>query len=277
MSPWQWLALLSIWVTGSGGRGVEQDLVDNEAKWIEWLGDYIQGVEICNERFREREAVAVPSLDDWPALREIVLAEILPATRVAIINSDGSADERPDFSFRAGENRAWFAPRNLSTVFVAGNVMSRGITLEGLTTTLFTRSADSPVADTQMQMQRWFGFRGDIVDLCRVLTSSEQLRLFEQYHENDEALRKDVLAAMESDSDVLPDISILQGRSFRATAKIRDVSGVALFPGHRPFFRLMNPAGEDEETRRRSSVHSLTVWTPSSRKRDSVDYFGKTT
>ncbi|PTE24468.1 hypothetical protein BUY92_10175 [Staphylococcus equorum] len=42
-------------------------------------------------------------------------------------------------------------------IVVGGNTLSRGLTLEGLTTTYFLRSTNQ--ADTLMQMGRWFGYR----------------------------------------------------------------------------------------------------------------------
>lgn len=42
-------------------------------------------------------------------------------------------------------------------IVVGGNTLSRGLTLEGLTTTYFLRTTNQ--ADTLMQMGRWFGFR----------------------------------------------------------------------------------------------------------------------
>ena len=93
-----------------------------------------------------------------------------------MINSDERADDRPEFTVQHADD-GWRAPRNLSTIFVSGNVMARGITLEGLSTTVFTRAANEPLADTQMQMQRWFGYRGSYIELCRVMVSPAQLRL----------------------------------------------------------------------------------------------------
>jgi hypothetical protein len=99
--------------------------------------------------------------------------------------------------------------------------MSRGLTLEGLTTTLFSRRSHEPLADTQMQMQRWFGYRGALIHLCRVFMTSEQRGLFLHYHQNDEALRRDVLAAMTVDGSARPPFTVLQGKNFLATGKIK--------------------------------------------------------
>ena len=43
-----------------------------------------------------------------------------------------------------------------SYIAVGGTRLSRGLTLEGLTTTWFTRAASTPVYDTMLQMARWW-------------------------------------------------------------------------------------------------------------------------
>ena len=166
-----------------------------------------------------------------------------------MINSDERSDERPVFEpVQVGDT--WQASPNLSTIFVSGNVMSRGLTLEGLSTTLFTRSSDDPASDTQMQMQRWFGYRGKYIDVCRVLTSSTQLDLFKQYHETDLALRSQILGAMSEDEPAPP--TVLQGPGFKATGKIRNAGAQPLWPGAEPFMKFLN-SPEDDETNQRSS------------------------
>jgi len=49
--------------------------------------------------------------------------------------------------------------------------LSRGLTLEGLTVSYFTRGSNT--YDTLMQMGRWFGFRPGYLDACRLFTTSE--------------------------------------------------------------------------------------------------------
>jgi hypothetical protein len=220
------------------------DIEDAPDRWSTWLEQYGRSADMCATAFGLAEVPVVPRGTEWAEVRRLLVEEVIPGTSVAVINSDENADDRPSFSPQQ-EGAVWRAPRNLSTIFVSGNVMARGLTLEGLSTTLFTRSSNTPLADTQMQMQRWFGYRGSIVDLCRVFMATDQIDLFTSYHENDEALRRDVLAAM-VDGASAPDVAVLQGRSFRATGKIANVRGVPLFPGTRPFVRhLTSPATSD--------------------------------
>jgi hypothetical protein len=56
-------------------------------------------------------------------------------------------------------------------VVIGGNTLSRGLTLEGLTTSYFVRGSKG--YDTLLQMGRWFGYRPDYVDLTRIYVTAE--------------------------------------------------------------------------------------------------------
>ncbi|ATD71946.1 MULTISPECIES: Z1 domain-containing protein [Gordonia] len=56
-------------------------------------------------------------------------------------------------------------------ILVGGTKLSRGFTVEGLTTTYYTRRTAQ--ADTLMQMGRWFGFRPGYRDLVRLFIGRE--------------------------------------------------------------------------------------------------------
>ncbi len=62
-------------------------------------------------------------------------------------------------------------PNGRSVIAVGGLSLSRGLTLEGLTVSYFLRN--SIMYDTLMQMGRWFGYRTDFEDLCRIYMTEE--------------------------------------------------------------------------------------------------------
>lgn len=75
---------------------------------------------------------------------------------VVVINGDKEQQYRKvDFQ----RERVW-------RILVGGTKLSRGFTLEGLTTTYFKRKAMQ--ADSLMQMGRWFGYRPGYCDLVRL-------------------------------------------------------------------------------------------------------------
>lgn len=63
-------------------------------------------------------------------------------------------------------------------IVIGGNTLSRGLTLEGLTTSYFVRGSKG--YDTLLQMGRWFGYRPDYVDLTRIYVSDDLQSKF--YH-----------------------------------------------------------------------------------------------
>ncbi len=64
----------------------------------------------------------------------------------------------------------------LRVIAVGGDSLSRGLTLEGLSTSYFYRN--SQAYDTLMQMGRWFGYRDGYADLCRVWLTDEAVHWY---------------------------------------------------------------------------------------------------
>ena len=62
-------------------------------------------------------------------------------------------------------------PDGLRVIAIGGNSFTRGLTLEGLCVTYFYRNSRN--YDTLMQMGRWFGYRPNYADLCRLWTTQE--------------------------------------------------------------------------------------------------------
>lgn len=174
----------------------------------------------------------------WQQVQEVLTDEIFKYARLSVINSHDQADDRPEFSPSESDGK-WAASADLLTIFVSGNVMSRGLTLEGLSTCVFTRTVERPSADTQMQMQRWFGYRGSYLGFCRIFLFEDQLSRFRSYHNNDIALRGEIIESMNEDSSKAPSPLVLQGSGFRATAKISNLRGLPLCPGPSPFVRVL--------------------------------------
>lgn len=211
------------------------DLQADPAPWARWLDKYLASARAIESEF---DVLPPKTFPDWQTVETLLIDEVIPGTRVAVVNSDPSADDRPAYTpSQDPETGKWSAARDLSTIFVSGNVMARGLTLEGMTTALFQRSSANPLADTQMQMQRWFGYRGSYIELCRVFASSAQLALFRAYHDVDEAVRTAITERMMSGS---PEPTVLQGLNFEATGKIAGVGNLPLSPGARPFVTVIN-------------------------------------
>jgi hypothetical protein len=222
---------------------IETDMSRHPELWTCWLHSYRASADALIGAYALEKTRSIPGPEAWADIRELIVREVAPNVRIAVVNSDPEADDRPQFEPQRMGDGTWRAPRDLMTIFVSGNVMARGLTLEGLTTTLFLRMSDTPVADTQMQMQRWFGYRAHDLELCRVFAPEEQLSLFRQYHETDEALRRQIVHEMNISGGSAPTPLVLEGSGFAATAKIAGVAKVPLCPGATPFIDLVNVSG----------------------------------
>jgi hypothetical protein len=62
-----------------------------------------------------------------------------------------------------------------NSLLVGGNMLSRGLTIPGLATTYITRRAQDTNTDTMEQRARWFGYKRNYLDVCRIFLT-HQLR-----------------------------------------------------------------------------------------------------
>ena len=69
-----------------------------------------------------------------------------------------------------------YEEHGLCVIVIGGHRLSRGLTLEGLSVSYFTRN--SKAYDTLMQMCRWFGYRPRFKDLCRLWLTEDSLEWY---------------------------------------------------------------------------------------------------
>ena len=75
-------------------------------------------------------------------------------------------------------------------IAVGGFSLSRGLTLEGLTTTWFLRN--TKMYDTLMQMGRWFGYRTGYQDLCRIWMPQSAIAWYSHIADATDELHRDL-------------------------------------------------------------------------------------
>ncbi|WP_380258569.1 Z1 domain-containing protein [Kineococcus sp. GCM10028916] len=77
-----------------------------------------------------------------------------------------------------------------TVVVIGGNTLSRGLTLEGLVSSYFVRTAKA--YDTVLQMGRWFGYRNHYQDLPRVWMTDELQEWFRDLAFVEEEIRREI-------------------------------------------------------------------------------------
>ena len=81
-------------------------------------------------------------------------------------------------------------PNGCSVIAVGGDKLSRGLTLEGLSISYYTRV--SKTYDTLLQMGRWFGYRTGYEDVCRLYTSKKLAQWYQHIAVVNEEFRQEL-------------------------------------------------------------------------------------
>lgn len=117
----------------------------------------------------------------WPEIAGN-LASSTADVRVMIFNSD------KDRKLAQADDLSWDRPARM--IAVGGDVLSRGLTLEGLMVSYFHRAVTA--SDTLMQMGRWFGYRDGYRDLCRLWINADSADNYRLAAESIDDLRVDL-------------------------------------------------------------------------------------
>lgn len=136
---------------------------------------FVKGMQCIRGSLVEGE-----TLEDfsWDKVRE-VLPDVLSDIKVREIN--GSAKEALEYAEHEGVG--------LKVIAIGGDKLARGLTLEGLCTSYFLRTAR--MYDTLMQMGRWFGYRDGYLDVCRLYTTHELVEWYGHIADAAEELRQE--------------------------------------------------------------------------------------
>lgn len=116
----------------------------------------------------------------WENVQEELSKAVSP---IRVIEVNGSKNSEPlDYNKRD-------YPTGRNIIAVGGMSLSRGLTLEGLTVSYFLRN--SIMYDTLMQMGRWFGYRTDFEELCRIYMSKDAHSWYAHISKVTEELREE--------------------------------------------------------------------------------------
>lgn len=90
-------------------------------------------------------------------------------------------------------------------VINGGDTLSRGVTINNLAVSVYTRNSKITFGDTALQMNRWFGHKFKYVDLCQLYINRQTEITFEQIADADDKFRKIIKKNILED---LPPLSI---------------------------------------------------------------------
>lgn len=123
-----------------------------------WEKDFTKTTELMRTDFK-KYMKNIPDFQWSEIYKEI--QRLIKAKEYVIYSINGDSDDA--LIYENHKNEAFNA------IVIGGDKLSRGLTLEGLLVSYFTRSSNT--YDTLMQMGRWFGYRPGYIDLCRLYTT----------------------------------------------------------------------------------------------------------
>lgn len=146
-------------------------------------------------------------------------------------------DEYTQFGKVKYPSKEMECPTAPAFIVIGGNILSRGLTLEGLISTFFFRPVRQ--ADTLMQMGRWFGYRPKYELFPRIWMSDTTFRDFEYLARLDELLKDEIRDCSDRGLDpgrcairllAIPDGETLRGalRSHSSITKIKNMKKASI-------------------------------------------------
>ncbi|MGP0628560.1 Z1 domain-containing protein [Nitrospina sp. 32_T5] len=138
-----------------------------------WETDFVKTSEIIFRRTEDPVLKPIP----WQELEiELVDAALKIQVR-GIYGTDGGVLDYTD------------NPNGLNVIAIGGDKLSRGLTLEGLSVSYYSRPAKN--YDSLLQMGRWFGYRPGYLDLCRLYTTEELVGWYQHISVANEELKRE--------------------------------------------------------------------------------------
>lgn len=125
----------------------------------------------------------------------------------------------------------------VTVIAIGGNTLSRGLTLEGLVSSYFARTARN--YDSLMQMGRWFGYRPGYRHLLRIWTTQGLYDWFQELNQVEQDLREELIWMQNNDISpdqygprirTSPNLNITRAAAMKSVAKEVSYSDCVIDP-----------------------------------------------
>ena len=114
---------------------------------------------------------------EWMNIQAGLYSEIKQFNVVVINSRNGQMRQIDTVGTSKRFNYDDYENEGARVIAIGGMVLSRGLTLEGLMTSYYSRNAGA--YDTLLQMCRWFGYRPKYKDLCRIYLTQDNIDKFD--------------------------------------------------------------------------------------------------
>lgn len=147
-----------------------------------------------------------------------------------------------------------YAENGIHVIAIGGLALSRGLTLEGLVVSYILRNVAT--ADTLMQMGRWFGYRTNYEDLCKIFLTQDCREDFAEAFLSIEELQEEVNLMEDSKSTPIEfGLKVRQsatGIKITAANKMRTATSIKLAAGYSGKYIQGHCVRNDEKVNQRN-------------------------
>jgi hypothetical protein len=147
---------------------------------------YLDFRDYFNENYEEHTL----SWDDISMPLSRFFRSFVPENQIRRINSRTNDRDRHVIPINAQLDYNNYSENGLKVIAIGGTILSRGLTVEGLTVSYFTR--ETAIYDSLTQMARWCGFHKGYRELIRVYISQTIFDWYRWLDRVDNDLREDI-------------------------------------------------------------------------------------
>lgn len=143
----------------------EQFIMNADMKALYDLYTSDEFYKLIREGYYDSEDDLTYDAIPWETIQNGLYSEIKQLEIVTVNSRNGKMSSRKD-GLKQRFDYSNYEKTGARVIAIGGLVLSRGLTLEGLMVSYYSRNAGA--YDTLLQMCRWFGYRPKYQDLCRV-------------------------------------------------------------------------------------------------------------
>ena len=233
-------------IQGEWLKPIVRDLNENKKSTLKRL-ESLWEQELLDESIR-LELNCPKSAESFDDLKPYLLTQALT---IEVLRENSNNENE--------EDRLDFERDTIHAIVIGGDVLSRGLTIEGLLCSFFLR--ESSQDDTLMQMGRWFGYRKGYEDLPRIWMTYSVEYDFSKFIEKEDHMRRRIATMREQGLPPVefpPEVAISKGRKPTAKGKIskRIETSSGMFYD-RELWTLRFPLNQDKHKRNKEAVEKL--------------------
>lgn len=151
----------------------ESLLLKKSTKTIEMIS-----IEKLIGEIRNEDSERFPEINEYSDAELLtLLMQLLTEVKLVLLNGEQEVKNLK----RTIQGRNFF-------IVIGGDMLDRGLTIDGLAVSYFTRESKKSQADTLLQRARWYGYKQDYIRFCKLYTTKHIIDQFEAAYDHENSV-----------------------------------------------------------------------------------------